>query len=153
MSIYAAKLTILPSQCRACIPGQLPRGSAGAIPTLHRVPASGLLKVLWSCTSASSRESTWNTRARCSHGLHSAATALLFHRPHAASLCIFAQSQAQCLTRLYLFGVVLSAVTSDKKWTYLREWSLKPIGYTWSYLACRIGHLAPVWQPLVPGKL
>jgi hypothetical protein len=25
---------------------------------------------------------------------------------------------------------------------------LKPIGYTWSYLACRIGHLVPIWQPI-----
>jgi hypothetical protein len=24
---------------------------------------------------------------------------------------------------------------------------LKPIGCTWSYLACRIGHLVPIWQP------
>jgi hypothetical protein len=23
--------------------------------------------------------------------------------------------------------------------------SLKPIGCTWSYLACRIGHLVPIW--------
>jgi hypothetical protein len=27
--------------------------------------------------------------------------------------------------------------------------SLKPIGSTWSYLACRIGHLVPIWQPLM----
>jgi hypothetical protein len=25
--------------------------------------------------------------------------------------------------------------------------SLKPIGYTWSYLACRIGHVVPVYRP------
>jgi hypothetical protein len=25
----------------------------------------------------------------------------------------------------------------------------EPIGYTWSYLACRIGQLLPVWQPLI----
>jgi hypothetical protein len=25
----------------------------------------------------------------------------------------------------------------------------EPIGYTWSYLAWRIGHLVPVWQPLM----
>jgi hypothetical protein len=24
--------------------------------------------------------------------------------------------------------------------------SLKPIGYTWSYLACRVGYLVPIWQ-------
>jgi hypothetical protein len=23
-----------------------------------------------------------------------------------------------------------------------------PIGYNWSYLACRIGHLVPVWKPI-----
>jgi hypothetical protein len=27
---------------------------------------------------------------------------------------------------------------------------LKPIGYAWSYLVCRIGRLVPVWQPLTP---
>jgi Transmembrane amino acid transporter protein len=27
--------------------------------------------------------------------------------------------------------------------------SLKPIGYTWSYLACRIGHWVPIWQPII----
>jgi hypothetical protein len=26
----------------------------------------------------------------------------------------------------------------------VRASSLKPIGYTWSYLACRIGHVAPI---------
>jgi hypothetical protein len=25
----------------------------------------------------------------------------------------------------------------------------KPIGYNWSYLACRIGHLVPIWQPCI----
>jgi hypothetical protein len=31
--------------------------------------------------------------------------------------------------------------------------SLKPIGYTWSYLACRIRHLVHNWQPqCAPGK-
>jgi hypothetical protein len=24
-----------------------------------------------------------------------------------------------------------------------------PIGYTWSYLACRIGHCVPIWQPFI----
>jgi hypothetical protein len=24
-----------------------------------------------------------------------------------------------------------------------------PIRYTWSYLACRIGQLVPIWQPLI----
>jgi hypothetical protein len=24
-----------------------------------------------------------------------------------------------------------------------------PIGYTWSYLACRIGHYVPIWQPIL----
>jgi hypothetical protein len=27
--------------------------------------------------------------------------------------------------------------------------SLKPVGYTWSCLACRIGHFVPVWQPII----
>jgi hypothetical protein len=27
--------------------------------------------------------------------------------------------------------------------------SLKPIGYSWSYLACRIGHFIPIWQPCI----
>jgi hypothetical protein len=27
--------------------------------------------------------------------------------------------------------------------------SLKPIGYTWSNLACRIGHWVPIWQPII----
>jgi hypothetical protein len=26
---------------------------------------------------------------------------------------------------------------------------LGPIGYTWSYLACRIGHCVPIWQPCI----
>jgi hypothetical protein len=26
---------------------------------------------------------------------------------------------------------------------------VKPIGYNWSYLACRIGHMFPIWQLLV----
>jgi hypothetical protein len=26
---------------------------------------------------------------------------------------------------------------------------VKPIGYNWSYLACRIGHLVPIWQLLI----
>jgi hypothetical protein len=26
---------------------------------------------------------------------------------------------------------------------------VKPIGYTWSYLACRIGRLVLIWQPLI----
>jgi hypothetical protein len=26
---------------------------------------------------------------------------------------------------------------------------LRPIGYTWPYLACGIGHLVPIWQPLI----
>jgi Vitamin B6 photo-protection and homoeostasis len=25
----------------------------------------------------------------------------------------------------------------------------RPIGYTWSYLASRIGHLVPIWQPII----
>jgi hypothetical protein len=24
-----------------------------------------------------------------------------------------------------------------------------PIGHNWSYLACRIGHLVPIWQPII----
>jgi hypothetical protein len=27
--------------------------------------------------------------------------------------------------------------------------SLKPIGYPWSYLAARIGHCVPIWQPFI----
>jgi hypothetical protein len=26
---------------------------------------------------------------------------------------------------------------------------LKPVGYTWSFLACKTGHLVPIWQPLI----
>jgi hypothetical protein len=26
---------------------------------------------------------------------------------------------------------------------------LKPMGYNWSHMACRIGHLVPIWQPLI----
>jgi hypothetical protein len=26
---------------------------------------------------------------------------------------------------------------------------VKPIGYNWSYLTCRIGYLVPIWQPLI----
>jgi hypothetical protein len=25
----------------------------------------------------------------------------------------------------------------------------KPIGYSWSYVACRTGHLVPIWQPCI----
>jgi hypothetical protein len=25
---------------------------------------------------------------------------------------------------------------------------VKPLGHTWSYLACRVGRLVPIWQPL-----
>jgi NAD(P)-dependent dehydrogenase (short-subunit alcohol dehydrogenase family) len=32
-------------------------------------------------------------------------------------------------------------------------WELKPIGYTWSYLACRIGHLVPIWQACTGSSL
>jgi hypothetical protein len=33
--------------------------------------------------------------------------------------------------------------------THLKNPSLKPIGQTWSYLACRIGHLFPIWQTAI----
>jgi hypothetical protein len=25
--------------------------------------------------------------------------------------------------------------------------NVRSLGYTWSYLACRIGHLVPIWRP------
>jgi hypothetical protein len=30
--------------------------------------------------------------------------------------------------------------------------SLRSIGYNWSYLPCRLGHLVPIWQPGMQGK-
>jgi hypothetical protein len=30
--------------------------------------------------------------------------------------------------------------------------SLKPVGYTWSYLACRIGHFVPIWKPSIGNR-
>jgi hypothetical protein len=30
--------------------------------------------------------------------------------------------------------------------------SLKPTGYSWSYLASRIGHLVPIWQPHIGSR-
>jgi hypothetical protein len=35
----------------------------------------------------------------------------------------------------------------DRRHECLAEPSLKPIGYTWSYLAWRIGHCVPILQP------
>jgi hypothetical protein len=32
---------------------------------------------------------------------------------------------------------------------HLARPSLKPIGYTWSYTTCRVGHSVPLWQPLI----
>jgi hypothetical protein len=31
--------------------------------------------------------------------------------------------------------------------------SLKPIGSTWSYLACKTGHVVPIWKPRIGSSL
>jgi hypothetical protein len=53
-----------------------------------------------------------------------------------------AAAQGSALFRVLQVALALPPVLQVRR--------LKPIGYTWSYLACRIGHSVPIWQPSWP---
>jgi WD40 repeat protein len=143
-----------------CRPGE---GGSGAADTAHDGAVAGVsvdaCNRLLVSGGADGRVRMWDFKRRRLTGEVDVGVAISRTCHHADS-ALLAVSCIDDVIRMYDVEVsaawgwsaVLEAVVlrlPGRLELHCRNAALKPIGHGWSYLACRIGHLSPIWQPYI----